>query len=87
MSPYIESPTVWRGINIIIRYNSNYLKSGDKTNAFRLVHLEVIAANKTPLPFTESGYRSHFTNASEIEQYPTPVDFVRAWLEISRSHQ
>jgi len=80
MSKYIESAMVWRGINITVRYNSNYFTSPVKTSNFSIAHLEVITANKTPLPFTESGYRSHFTDASEIEKYDTPVDFVKAWL-------
>lgn len=81
MSQYIESTIEWRGISITVRYNSCYFKSPFKTRGFSIAHLEVITANKTPLPFTESGYRSHFTNASEIEQYATPADFVKAWLQ------
>ena len=86
MSKYTESTMVWRGINITVRYSSSYFKS--TINDFSIAHLEVITENKTPLPFTESGYRSHFTDASEIEQYNTPVDFVKAWLEAtSKSKQ
>ncbi len=81
MSKYIESTMVWRGINILVRYNPNYFESSKERMGYRLVHLEVITPNKTPLPFTESGYRSHFTNADEIEEYTTPIDFVKAWLE------
>ncbi len=81
MSQYIESTMVWRGINITVRYNSDYFKSTHKTSNFRLAHLEVVTENKAPLPFTASGYRSHFTDASEIGQYDTPVDFVKVWLE------
>lgn len=77
----IEYLLAWRGINITIRYKPDYFKSTNEIIGFRLAHLEVIAKNKTPLPFTESGYRSHFTNPSEIEEYGTPVDFVKAWLE------
>ena len=81
MRKYIESTMVWRGINITVRYNSNYFTSPNKISNFSIAHLEVITANKAPLPFTESGYRSHFTDASEIEEYDRPVDFVKAWLE------
>ncbi len=80
MSKYIESTMVWRGINVTVRYNSCYFKSPYQTSGFSIAHLEVITANKAPLPFTESGYRSHFTDASEIEEYDTPIDFVKAWL-------
>ncbi len=76
-----ESIMVWRGINITVRYKPNYFKSTNEIRGFRLAHLEVISANKAPLPFTESGYRSHFSDAAEIEAYGTPIDFVKAWLE------
>lgn len=70
-----------------VRYNSCYFKSLNKISGFSIAHLEVITENKTPLPFTESGYRSHFTDASEIEQYGTPSDFVKAWLEASAKNK
>ena len=79
MSKEIEVSTiVWRGIKITINYKPKYFESS-KTG-FSIAYLEVITENKAPLPFTESGYRSHFTDASEIEAYGTPVDFVKAWL-------
>jgi len=83
MSQYIESTMVWRGISMTVRYNSCYFKSPYKTSDFSIAHLEVITDNKAPLPFTESGYRSHFTDASEIEEYDTPIDFVKAWLAVT----
>ena len=43
--------------------------------------MEILSASKTPLPFTESGYRSYFCEPAEIEKYKTPVYFVKAWLE------
>lgn len=80
MSKHIEQSTItWRGIKITINYKPKYFESS-KTG-FAIAHLEVITENRTPLPFTESGYRSHFTNPAEIEEYGTPVDFVKAWLE------
>ena len=80
MSKYIESTMVWRGIDITVRYSRNYFEKSEEIMGYHLAHLEVIAADKTPLPFTESGYRSHFTAAAEIEEYGTPMDFVKAWL-------
>ena len=85
MSIEIEVSTiVWRSIKIMINYKPKYFESS-KTG-FSIAHLEVITENKAPLPFTESGYRSHFTDVSEIEAYGTPTDFVKAWLaETSKS--
>lgn len=73
-----KSILVWRRIKIRIHYKSNYF---DSTNGFSIAHFDITAENRVPLPFTESGYRSHFLDASELEAYGTPVDFVKAWLE------
>ena len=81
MCNYTTTTIIWNRITITIRYNPNYFESSKKRMGYHLVHLEVIAEHKSPLPFTESGYRSHFTNAGEIEAYGTPTDFVKAWLK------
>ena len=72
------STITWRGIKMTINYKPKYFES-TKTG-FSIAHLEVITENKAPLPFTESGYRSHFTDAGDIEAYGTAIDFVKAWL-------
>jgi len=73
-----KSILVWRGIKIMIHYKSNYF---DSTNGFSIAHFDITTENRVPLPFTESGYRSHFLDASELEEYGTPNDYVKAWLE------
>ena len=73
-----KSTLLWRGIKIMIDYKSNYFES---KSGFSTAHLDITTENRVPLPFTESGYRSHFLDASELEQYGTPNDFVKAWLE------
>jgi len=74
----IKSTLLWRGIKIVIDYKSNYFES---KSGFSIAHLDITTENRVPLPFTESGYRSHFLDASELEEYGTPTDFVKAWLE------
>ena len=76
----IKSTLLWRGIKIVIDYKSNYF---DSTTGFSIAHFDITTENRIPLPFTESGYRSHFLDASELEEYGTPTDFVKAWLEES----
>ncbi|MEM8528621.1 MAG: hypothetical protein AAF806_11680 [Bacteroidota bacterium] len=68
---------VWRGINLKVTYKPNHGSFGN----YRLAHLAIQSENKKPLPITETGYRSHFTEAADIEAYETPIDFVEAWLE------
>ena len=81
MSDIIEESTLtWREIKITIIYKSNYF---DSKKSARIAHLDITTENRVPLPFTESGYRSHFFHATELEQYGTPTDFVKAWLEES----
>jgi len=63
-----------------INYKENYF---DLANSSGITHLEVITENKAPIPFTQTGYRSHFTNGEDIKKYETPTAFVKAWLEES----
>lgn len=80
-----KSTLIWRGIKIMIHYKSNYF---DSTNGFSIAHFDITTENRVPLPFTESGYRSHFLDASELEKYDTPVDFVKTWLaETAKSEE
>jgi len=60
----IKSTLLWRGIKIEIDYKSNYFES---KSGFSIAHLDITTENRVPLPFTESGYRSHFLDASELE--------------------
>jgi len=79
MSDIIEKTVLtWRGIKITIIYKSNYF---DSKKGFSIAHLDITTENRVPLPFTESGYRSHFFHANELEEYGTPTDFVKVWLE------
>lgn len=64
---------IWRGINIEISYNPSWMAS--------YAHLQIQSENNKRLPMTETGYRSHFTLAANIEEYGSPIDFVKAWLE------
>ena len=77
---YQETNLIWQGIKLIIRYNPNHCNSIDPNNPFRVVHLEIISENRVPIPITETGYRSHFTHAEEIEAYENPNNFVKEWL-------
>lgn len=72
---------VWDSINIQITYNPDYSEVFREVYGRPLAHLEIESENRQRLPMTETGYRSHFTAAAEIEAYGTPVDFVELWLE------
>ena len=75
----------WQGIAIDIHYCPDWSPGYHATYGYSLAHLQ-INAQGVPLPFTETGYRSHFDRADNIEAAGGPVAFVLAWLaETSRS--
>lgn len=69
----------WRSIVLEIRYEAQWLGSH---GPFATAHLEIEAIDpaRSPLPMTETGYRSHFTQAIAIDEAGGPVAFVAAWL-------
>lgn len=68
----------WNGINIEIHYDPVYFKYGTD---FCLSHLDIYSENESPLPITETGYRSHFFEASELDGYADIWAYVLAWIE------
>ena len=64
---------VWRGVQIDITFTPE---------AFGMVdHIELRTEGKTPLPVTETGYRSHFTHKGTVAEHGGAVAFVTAWLD------
>lgn len=76
----------WQGILIEIRYEARWLGT---TGPFSTAHLEVetLVPERAPLPITETGYRSHFTNADDIAADGGPIAFVIAWLDHAAQSQ
>jgi len=70
----------WNSLEIEIKYNPHYSESTKKIGGYRLAHLQVASKTRVPLPMTETGYRSHFTAAKNIEDFESPIDFVKSWL-------
>lgn len=71
----------WVGITIEVRFEAEWLGSTDP--AYRTAHLDVTAITppRSPLPFSETGYRSRFLPADEVAAYGGPEAYVRAWLD------
>jgi hypothetical protein len=63
----------WRGIEIEITYTPDQFGMVD--------HIELHTENKTPLPVTETGYRSNFMNKGTVAHHGGAVAFVTAWLD------
>jgi len=68
----------WQGITLSVTYEADYL-SINRHSGFATAHLQVQAP--VPLPFTETGYCSHFLPAEEVDELGGPVAYVLAWLE------
>ena len=64
---------IWRSVPIEITYTPDQFGMID--------HIELHTENKTPLPVTETGYRSHFMNKGTVAHHRGAVAFVTAWLD------
>ena len=73
----------WNGIDIEIGYDPSWSPAYFENYEEALAHLEcrAVAPEKARLPITETGYRSHFTPASAIEDEGGPVAYLQAWLD------
>lgn len=69
----ISETIVWRGINIEITHVTGYFCGMD--------HIEIHTEDKTPIPITDTGYKSHFFSTGGLGEFESAVDYVRAWLE------
>jgi hypothetical protein len=75
----------WQGRSIEVRYCRSWSDAYEEVYGYPISHLEVEAIRpcKSALPFTETGYRSLFTTADDIESAGGAVAYVRAWLDWS----
>ena len=67
----------WRGITVSVTVEHNWFNIEN----IRHLHIEAVAREGAPLPITETGYRSHFSNEPIITEARGPVAFLRAWLD------
>jgi hypothetical protein len=72
----------WRGIALSVSYDPSFFVSDfgrDDPQAHLEIH--VISPEGARLPFTETGYRSHFLPPRLVEQAGGPAVYVRIWLD------
>jgi hypothetical protein len=80
--PRIATETfIWDGTTIEVVYEPDWCRSSE--GPFPRSHLSITTTQpaKTPLPITESGYRSHFLEPGEVEAAGGAVAYVRTWLD------
>lgn len=78
MCIYTEHTTDWQGVALLVRWCPQWL--GENAE-HQIAHLEIIAKNKSPLPITETGYKSHFIDRDAVESLGGPVAYALAWLD------
>lgn len=44
-------------------------------------HIELDSGDRTPLPVTETGYRSHHVYTGTVAEYGSAVAYVTTWLD------
>ena len=75
---YTDHHIEWEGIAVLVKWCPSWL--GGSTH-HQIAHLEIHAANKTPLPITETGYKSHFIDKETVAALGGPVAYARTWLD------
>ena len=76
--PYTDHHIEWEGIAVLVKWCPRYFCVKD---IYQIAHLEIHAANRAPLPITETGYKSHFIDKETVEALGGPVAYARAWLD------
>jgi hypothetical protein len=71
----------WEGIALSVAYCPDWSQSFREIYGNPMAHLEIRSLDGQPLPITETGYRSHFTNAELIDAGGGPAAFACAWLD------
>ena len=75
---YTDHHMDWEGIALLVKWCPSW--NGENA-IYQIAHLEIHAANKTPLPITETGYKSHFIDKEAVEALGGPLAYARAWLD------
>ena len=76
----------WQGIQVTITYQAHYSDAVLQIHGYQLAHVTVEA--ETPLPITETGYRSIFIPDKEVQEAGGVVAYVhKALNEAAQSKQ
>lgn len=79
--PEAQSLTIrWRGITIEVTFTPERFSAG-KLHASDHIEVRSIEPPKAPIPVTETGYRSLFLPAGDVEEYGGVERYVLDWIE------
>jgi len=65
----------WHGIRISLMHTHK------KWGVIEHLEIRSIDPKGAALPFTDTGYRSHFMREEDLNEYGSPLEFVLAWLD------
>jgi len=71
---------LWNDIAIELCYDPDYSKAFREVYSKSLAFLKIESKPRQKLPFTDTGFQSHFIASSEIEAFGSPKDYVIEWL-------
>ena len=72
----------WQGYKIEVTCDaSSYDLRCNKGPYMIHIELRTLEPERSPLPVTKTGYRSHFAHAEIVTEYDTIIAFVQAWLD------
>ncbi|MGC3983121.1 MAG: hypothetical protein QM808_17850 [Steroidobacteraceae bacterium] len=71
----------WRNLEIQVLHEPDWSPVFREIYGYAIAHLQVSCLNGKKLPFSETGYKSHFERADNIEATGGPAAFVKEWLD------
>ena len=77
--------TEYKNILITIEYTGNWTNSIPDRDALYLNHLSITTEGRTPIPCTETGYRSHWVY-TEKEEEVTDQDIIDCFHELNAGY-
>lgn len=75
---YETHQIIWNGIEVEIHYTPNWSNVLQKGHGATLAHIEIksITPKRTPLPITETGYKSLFLNSETVTEAGGAESFI-----------
>jgi hypothetical protein len=71
----------WRGLEIEVLFEPDWTPVYREIYGYAIGHLQIRCLNGKPLPFSKTGYKSHFERTDNVRAAGGPTDYVHEWLE------
>ena len=84
---YTTDIITWRGLDIEVRYNTDWSQVYREMYVHAIGHLEIRCLSGRALPISETGYKSQFDSAENIAAKGGAAAYVLAWLDQAANSQ